>query len=230
MDTFWIGLQSDLNTLLLIELGPKQRGGTFWASVTFLLFSGPFSCMLEESDVVVGVLCRVHDSSTASLRVVRLSVLIGWVCSDALRILLQQPGQQGGELRARPENHYNERVRYCHSTENLLIWRRVSPPPPHPHPIMSVRAETAAVFSSWLHPRLDSAQKLSSPRTKSHLSASKVSHSHARQRPGEHPELPGKVHLNVRGCACHFQPVRAATTIQFVFNCIICGCDCIISA
>lgn len=42
-----------------------------------MLFSGAIGWLLEEGDVVVGVLCRVHYSSTASLRAVRLRALIG---------------------------------------------------------------------------------------------------------------------------------------------------------
>lgn len=73
-----IRLSCDLNTLVLIQLCQKtKQAEDLKVPVTLVLFSGAFGWLLEEGDVVVVVLCRVHYLSTASLRGARLRALIG---------------------------------------------------------------------------------------------------------------------------------------------------------
>lgn len=67
-------------------------------------------------------------SSTASQRVMCFCPLIGWRCADALCILLQQPGQEGGEVEAQPGNHHNTGGDICchffYKTFFFFRWKR----------------------------------------------------------------------------------------------------------
>ncbi len=144
----------------------------------------------------------------AAVRRSPLSASALWLAEAAVmlsRILLPQPGQEGGELEARPGNHHN--TGWVGGRQNYHFQRF-----PHLEEMftlnMSAETEVAAVTSSW--PLLLLLQKKKTvlktarrgwadPEKLSPLHSANAEqvnpkgHEHARQRPREHPELPGKV-------------------------------------